>query len=108
MPIHQTYYPQKMEGGLSFLLCDLYPLKNLHEKMPLNVFCHSQMFGESIGVWLLNEWMKMGEPSNFQLVELGPGSGKCCYEFYSNSYPLKYTIILSQTENITNDTEWYQ
>jgi len=35
----------------------------------------SQMFGESIGVWLLNEWMKMGEPSNFQLVELGPGSG---------------------------------
>merc|ERR1719210_1500182 len=35
----------------------------------------SQMFGESIGVWMLNEWMKMGEPEKFQLVELGPGSG---------------------------------
>ena len=33
------------------------------------------MFGESVGVWLVNEWMKMGEPSEFQLVELGPGNG---------------------------------
>jgi NADH dehydrogenase [ubiquinone] 1 alpha subcomplex assembly factor 7 len=33
------------------------------------------MFGECIGVWFLNEWMKMGEPKDFQLVELGPGKG---------------------------------
>ena len=33
------------------------------------------MFGESVAVWLLNEWMKMGEPRQLQLVELGPGSG---------------------------------
>ena len=39
------------------------------------MFCFSQMFGESVGVWILNEWMKMGQPSKFQLVELGPGSG---------------------------------
>jgi len=35
----------------------------------------SQMFGESLAVWFLYEWMKMGEPKNFQLVELGPGKG---------------------------------
>jgi len=35
----------------------------------------SQMFGESLAVWFLNEWMKMGEPGKFQLVELGPGKG---------------------------------
>jgi NADH dehydrogenase [ubiquinone] 1 alpha subcomplex assembly factor 7 len=35
----------------------------------------SQMFGECMGVWLLNEWIKMGEPRPIQLVELGPGKG---------------------------------
>ena len=35
----------------------------------------SQMFGECVAVWLLHEWMKMGEPREFQLVELGPGKG---------------------------------
>lgn len=35
----------------------------------------SQMFGESLAVWLLNEWMKMGRPAEWQLVELGPGKG---------------------------------
>lgn len=35
----------------------------------------SQLFGEIIGVWVLQTWMEMGSPENWQLVELGPGRG---------------------------------
>jgi NADH dehydrogenase [ubiquinone] 1 alpha subcomplex assembly factor 7 len=35
----------------------------------------SQVFGEMIGVWCVNAWMNLGQPSPFALVELGPGRG---------------------------------
>ena len=35
----------------------------------------SQVFGEMIGVWLINKWQELGSPANFALVELGPGRG---------------------------------
>jgi NADH dehydrogenase [ubiquinone] 1 alpha subcomplex assembly factor 7 len=35
----------------------------------------SQLFGEMIGVWCVNTWMSLGQPSPFALVELGPGRG---------------------------------
>ena len=28
-----------------------------------------------LGVWLVNEWAKAGQPEPLQLVELGPGRG---------------------------------
>lgn len=35
----------------------------------------SQMFGELIGLWAIETWTRMGLPSPFRLVEMGPGDG---------------------------------
>lgn len=35
----------------------------------------SQMFGELIGLWAVQTWRELGEPTPFLLVELGPGRG---------------------------------
>jgi NADH dehydrogenase [ubiquinone] 1 alpha subcomplex assembly factor 7 len=33
------------------------------------------VFGELIGIWCIYQWMGLGKPSSFNLVELGPGKG---------------------------------
>src|SRR3546814_1687448 len=33
------------------------------------------MFGELIGVWCADTWLRLGRPAPCQLVELGPGRG---------------------------------
>jgi NADH dehydrogenase [ubiquinone] 1 alpha subcomplex assembly factor 7 len=35
----------------------------------------SQMFGELLGLWAASVWKTMGSPSQFRLIELGPGRG---------------------------------
>ncbi|MCF6272362.1 MAG: SAM-dependent methyltransferase [Rhodobacteraceae bacterium] len=35
----------------------------------------SQMFGELVGLWLVQQWLTLGAPSPFALCELGPGRG---------------------------------
>ena len=35
----------------------------------------SQMFGELIGLWFADVWVKMGNPRKVHLIELGPGKG---------------------------------
>ncbi|HEY9236250.1 MAG TPA: SAM-dependent methyltransferase, partial [Phenylobacterium sp.] len=35
----------------------------------------SQMFGELIGLWAVETWMRLGRPAPFRLVEMGPGDG---------------------------------
>jgi NADH dehydrogenase [ubiquinone] 1 alpha subcomplex assembly factor 7 len=35
----------------------------------------SQMFGELIGLWCVEIWIRLGRPERFRLVEIGPGDG---------------------------------
>lgn len=35
----------------------------------------SQLFGELVGLWLVQSWIDMGKPKAFNLVEFGPGRG---------------------------------
>jgi NADH dehydrogenase [ubiquinone] 1 alpha subcomplex assembly factor 7 len=35
----------------------------------------SQMFGELLGLWAADSWLRIGSPSPFVLAELGPGRG---------------------------------
>lgn len=35
----------------------------------------SQMFGECLGLWVVQSWHDLGQPERFNLVELGPGRG---------------------------------
>ncbi len=35
----------------------------------------SQMFGELVGLWLMETWNRLGRPAPFRLVEMGPGDG---------------------------------
>jgi NADH dehydrogenase [ubiquinone] 1 alpha subcomplex assembly factor 7 len=35
----------------------------------------SQVFGELIGLWLVESWQAMGSPDSFNLIEMGPGRG---------------------------------
>ena len=41
----------------------------------------SQMFGELLGLWSIDCWKKMNEPKNFNIIELGPGSGLLMNDF---------------------------
>lgn len=35
----------------------------------------SQMFGEVLGLWVIQSWIDIGRPTRFNLVEMGPGRG---------------------------------
>ncbi|CAH1402359.1 unnamed protein product [Nezara viridula] len=40
----------------------------------------SQLLGEMVALWTLNEWTKLGSPKPLQLVELGPGKGSMMHD----------------------------
>ncbi len=35
----------------------------------------SQLFGEMLGIWVVQQWHNLGQPAQWQLIELGPGRG---------------------------------
>ena len=49
----------------------------------------SQMFGEMIGLWLADRWIKMGKPEAFSLVELGPGRGTLMADILRATSPVE-------------------
>ncbi len=49
----------------------------------------SQMFGEMIGLWCMNEWEKLGRPDPFVLLELGPGHGTLMHDLLRFTEPIE-------------------
>ena len=41
----------------------------------------SQMFGELIGLWFADVWLKIKKPRKVHLIELGPGNGTLMADF---------------------------
>ena len=40
----------------------------------------SQMFGEIVGIWLADLWLRKGSPDHCHYVELGPGRGTLAHD----------------------------
>jgi len=49
----------------------------------------SQMFGEMIGLWLADRWIKMGRPASVKLIELGPGRGTLMADILRATEPVE-------------------
>ncbi len=49
----------------------------------------SQMFGEMIGLWLADRWIKMGRPEQVKLIELGPGRGTLMADILRATEPVE-------------------
>ncbi|MCL2567419.1 MAG: SAM-dependent methyltransferase [Alphaproteobacteria bacterium] len=75
----------------------------------------SQVFGELIGLWLLDTWLKLGSPDRCHLIELGAGRGtlmadilrvaKSCPQFHNS---LKIAILEINKELISIQKETLQ
>jgi len=49
----------------------------------------SQVFGELAGLWAAHEWMKLGAPAKFWLIELGPGRGTMMADLLRAAHSVK-------------------
>lgn len=49
----------------------------------------SQLFGDSVAVWVLWVWEALGRPNKIRLVELGPGRGTLMADILRSTRNLK-------------------
>src|SRR5690606_22119703 len=50
---------------------------------------NSQVFVQLVGLWAAHEWMKIGAPPKFWLIELGPGRGTMMADLLRAAYSVK-------------------
>ena len=77
----------------------------------------SFIFSEMIAIWVISMWEHLSKPKSFNLVELGPGSGKMCstmigvfkkFPLFFNScniflYEKSITLKKLQQKNLSNE-----
>ena len=82
----------------------------------------SQVFGELIGAWAIDYYIKLNQPKNLSLVELGPGKGTLMADFLrmsqvSKSFSEALNIYLveinpllkaKQVKTITSPVKWVE
>eukprot|EP00045_Choanoeca_perplexa_P006550 m.56058 g.56058 ORF g.56058 m.56058 type:complete len:352 (-) comp13680_c0_seq1:2151-3206(-) len=72
----------------------------------------SQVFGEMVGVWMVSEWERAGQPSSVRVLELGPGKGTLMQQLLQtfNNFPgfkkaLSVDLIEASIE-LSQEQEW--
>lgn len=70
----------------------------------------SQMFGEMIGLWIADSWQRIGRPTPFFLVELGPGRGTLMQDILRVTRKFKdfrqaCRLVLLETSPILRDVQ---
>jgi NADH dehydrogenase [ubiquinone] 1 alpha subcomplex assembly factor 7 len=59
----------------------------------------SQMFGELVGMWLTDLWLRNNRPANCKLVELGPGRGTLAKDALRSMQNFDFTPSVHFVEN---------
>lgn len=70
----------------------------------------SQMFGELIGLWLTDLWLRAGQKENVNLVELGPGRGSLMADIIRtiNRFEFEPKVHFVETSDVLRSAQLQQ